>query len=76
MQATNPVRETQINTRLEHIHRRLFRIAAIEAKAAPFKGLGSNGEFDPERQWLIEAIDQLLDELQRIAGSPKYRSAA
>ncbi|PKP92514.1 MAG: hypothetical protein CVT77_08630 [Alphaproteobacteria bacterium HGW-Alphaproteobacteria-16] len=75
MPSTNPIRETQINNRLDQIHRRLSQIADIEAEAAPFKGIGSNGEFDPERQRLIEETDRLLDELQGITGSPKYRPA-
>jgi hypothetical protein len=75
MPSTNPIRETQINNRLEQIHRHLSQIADIEAKAAPFKGIGPNGEFDAERQRLIEETDRMLDELQSIAGLPKYHPA-
>lgn len=51
------------------IHRRLAGIAEIEAKAAPFGSYGSKGEFDPERQRLIEETDRLLDELTAIGGT-------
>lgn len=72
MTCKNPVREAQINQRLHHIHQRLEQIAAIEAKASLVRGRGSNGEFDPERQRLIDETERLLDELQAIGGSPKY----
>lgn len=65
----NPVREARINDRLGQIHRRLADIAAIEAKAALVGGYGSKGEFDPERQRLIEETDHLLDELAAIGGT-------
>jgi hypothetical protein len=72
MPCSNPIREAQINNRLAQIHRRLDQIADIEAKAAPHKGFGANGELDPERQRLTEETDRLLDELSAIGGSPKY----
>lgn len=65
---TNSVCEAQINDRLRCIHRRLADIAAIEANAALVGGYGSRGEFDLERQRLIEETDRLLDELAAIAG--------
>ena len=73
--APTPARVAQILDRLEHIHHRLAQIADIEAKATRFGSLGSNCEFDPERQRLIEQTDRLLDELQDIGGSPGYRPA-
>ncbi len=69
MTNTNPAREAQINNRLGQIHRRLDDIAAIEANAARVGGYGSKGEFDPERQRLIEDTDCLLDELAAIGGT-------
>ncbi len=65
----NPAREAQINNRLGQIHRRLAHIAAIETYAARVGGYGSKGEFDPERQRLIEESDRLLDELAEIGGT-------
>ena len=70
----NPVREVQINDRLGQIHRRLADIAAIEVKAALVGGYGSKGEFDPERQRLIEETDRLLDELTAIGGTLPFES--
>jgi len=66
---SKPVREAQINNRLGQIHRRLGDISAIEAKAVLVGGYGSKGEFDPERQRLIEETDRLLDELAAIGGT-------
>jgi|GEM_PF-1640207 len=68
----NPVREARFNDRLSQIHRRLADIAAIEAKAALVGGYGSKGEFDPERQRLIEETDRLLDELAAIGGTLSF----
>ena len=65
----NPAREAQINDRLGQIHHRLADIAAIEAKAALVGGYGSKGEFDPERQRLIEETDRLLNGLAAIGGT-------
>ena len=65
----SPIREAKINNRLGQIHRRLADIATIEAMAALVAGYGSNGEFDPERQRLIEETDRLLDELAAIGGT-------
>ncbi len=72
MTCTNPNLEARINQRLQHIHQRLEQIAAIEASAAWVGGKGSKGEFDPERQRLIEETERLLGELEAIGGSPKY----
>lgn len=69
MTNTNPAREAQINNRLGQIHRRLDDIAAIEANAARVGGYGSKGEFDLERQRLIEETDCLLDKLAAIGGT-------
>jgi hypothetical protein len=74
MPCSNPIREAQINQRLEQIHRRLQQISDLEANAALVKGVGSRGEFDAERQRLINETDRLLDELAAIGGSPKYHS--
>lgn len=75
MTCTNPARETQINRRLEAIHRRLQQIADIEAGAARVGGIGADGRFDPERSRLIAETDDLLDELKAIGGSPVWRPA-
>ncbi|MFL6846647.1 MAG: hypothetical protein ACJ8ER_17410 [Allosphingosinicella sp.] len=62
-----------MSDRLAQIHDRLVWISETEAKAALIKGFGANGEFDPERQRLVEETDRLLDELAAIGGSPKYQ---
>ena len=72
---TNPVREARINQRLAHIHHRIEQICAIEGRAARFGGFGKNGEFDPERQRLIDETDLLLDALVAISGSLKFRQS-
>ena len=72
MTNTNPAREAQINNRLGQIHRRLADIATTEANAARVGGYGSKGEFDPERQRLIEETDCLLDELAAIGGTVSF----
>lgn len=51
---------------------RLTDIAAIEAKAARVGGYGSKGEFDPERQRLIEETDRLLNGLAAIGGTVPF----
>jgi hypothetical protein len=73
MTCSNPTLETQINNRLTQIHRRLAQIADIEAGAAAHGGYGANGEFDPERQRLIDETDALLNKLAAIGGSPKFQ---
>ena len=50
------------NQRLTDIHDRMAWIARTEARAVLIGGHGSSGEFDPERQRLIEETDRLLDE--------------
>lgn len=69
----NPTLESRINDRLDQIHRRLAEIAAIEANAARVGGYGAKGEFQPERDRLTAETDTLLDELEAIGGSPKFR---
>ena len=69
MTNTNPAREAQIQNRLGQIHRRLADIATIEANAAHVGGYGSKGEFDPERQRLIDETDRLLYELAASGGT-------
>ena len=69
----NPAREARINDWLGQIHRRLADIAAIEAKAVLVGGYGSKGDFDPERQRLIEETDRLLDELTAIGGTLPFK---
>ena len=71
---TNLTRDALINDRLGQIHRRLADIAAMEAKAALVGGHGSKGEFDAERQRLIEETDRLLDELAAIGGTLPFEA--
>lgn len=65
----HPAREAQIKNRLGQTHRRLTDIASIERNASLVGGYGSKGEFDPERQRLIEETDRLLDELAAVGGT-------
>lgn len=54
-----------ITLRLSHIDQRLDWIATTEGRGVLFGTYGSNGEFDPERQRLIEESGTLLDRLDR-----------
>ena len=72
MTKTDPIREARLNQRLDQIHQRLEKIAGLEAQAALVNGYGAMGEFDPERQRLVDETDAILDAMSAIGASPKF----
>lgn len=68
--------EEELNLRLQGLHERLQWIADTEARAAWVGGYGAGGEFDGERERLIEKAERVLDELERVGGSPKFHPKA
>jgi len=64
--------EAQLNDRLDRLYERLQWISDREARAAWIQGYGSNGEFDAERDRLITKLEDTLDELQKIGGTPRF----
>jgi hypothetical protein len=67
--------EAELNDRLDRLHARLKWISDTEARAAWIKGYGSSGEFDAERERLIIAAEAVLDVLEKVGGSPRYKPA-
>lgn len=63
--------EDRINAQLQQTHARLSQIADIEAKAAPVRGYGARGEFEPERDRLTSETDRLLDRMNTIIETPE-----
>ena len=63
--------EAQLNDRLDRLYERSDR----EARAACIQGYGSNCEFDAERDRLITKLEDTLDELQKIDGTPRFHPA-
>lgn len=63
--------EDELYTRLDRLHARIQWIADTEARAAWAKGFGANGELDAERGRLLEQAEAVLDELEKIGGSPR-----
>jgi hypothetical protein len=54
------------------LNERLKWISETEARAVWVAGYGANGEFDAERERLITRMEETLDELERIGGSPQF----
>jgi len=73
MPNTSQNRQTLLNGLLDFIHARIAWIAHREEQAAWVNGYGANGEFDAERTRLIRHAGQVLDALERVGGSPRYR---
>lgn len=75
MPSINKHTEAFLNLLLDHIHARIAWICRAEADAAWVNGPAAHGLFDPERTRLIARAERVLDELERIGGSPRFHPA-
>ena len=65
--------EEELNARLDAIHARLQWISDAEARAAWVNGLAARGILDTERERLIQETERVLDDLQAMGGSPRFK---
>jgi hypothetical protein len=57
--------EKDLETRLLQIHQRLQWIADTEARAAWVAGYGARGEFEEQRDQLLQQAEEVLTELEK-----------
>ena len=66
--------EERLWNRMKRCEERLQRITEEEASAAPLRTGAADGRHEPQRERLINQMEEILDQLEEMNASPTYEA--